>query len=1349
MKKLFKLCLAACAMLLTALPSQAQYVSNDNEDGVYRVEKGAPRYVDGEVIVKFKDASAVNVRRQSNGKRYSLAVSSVSKVFDEIGVEDIEPLMPLTGELKQNTPRRIKSFSGKDIDIRDLSKLYVVKLGNKSNNMHESMAKIRSLSNDVEFVEPNYIASIMLNDDYDDPLFGEQTAFQEINLPQLWKAPRITSKRPVIAIIDTGVDVEHPDLKDNLWTNSMENGGMEDSDDDNNGFVDDIHGWDFVNQVPVARDNNGHGTHCAGLAGAVGNNGIGIVGANPNALIMPITVMQSDGTGDVATIIKGVDYAVANGADILSMSIGMYQFSMAMDQALARAYTNCLIVAAAGNDGHTIEPSSHCMSCMDGGMPCYPAAFTYVVGVQASYSDRLASFSNRDNSGPVFSNYTEDKLYNYETAAPGVNILSTYPGGGYKRLSGTSMACPIVAGALSCLLDRKELASKEVLFGDFIHAGRGFYPDKAFSFFDVNATYEMKDTDRRPELEFVAYEMQDAIGGDGDGRYDAGEIIEIYPTIRNLWGQADNIKFSIELANENEDKSIVEFITPAIDSFKDQLSGYAKVKSEMPVKFRISDKCVDGRHIQLRLRATCDNCAQDAVGEFTISVENGVELGGMAIKDMTLVPDVHYIVSSLFGIPEGVTVTVMPGTVLKIKDGAGISVGRGGKFICHGTKEHPITITKADLDLGDNAGLVFPDDYSSEQKNDTIKYTIFENMNYENTYSNLGSALGYVVLENCVCRNNYSSRLGFLCTFIKSNAYNNSYRNDGGSNFMESNVVNNNIIIRLNEEMGLKCKSSNIFSNFYSDDLQLNVLVYRSVLDVLYNDNPNYWGTAVEKTARRGIWDMVNPISPYGFGYYDLSNMLTRPNPQAHGIVWKVLCDGVDAQDDFSLLSPLGVGTHKFEVYYNSPMNTAIAPTITMGVRPPYTQNVIAENGSWNETGDVYTAYLTLTGKSMTDGLCRIRVSGGQDNEYFDVPEEQFRFNVNVQVVGSLSTGLVAKAGLGKVELEWETDEADFADLMGYNLYRYNEREEKYIEWGKNDNGEWGNWEKTRILVDTIMVNKMLIDPSETTLTDYNVEPGTTYYYYIMEMGTDLKQHDVSKVVAATPLTATKGDANGSMNVDIADVVTEVNYLTGQNPQPFIFEAADVNSDETVNILDVVGTVNIIITPKGAATASTDAKATYTVENGILYVDSDTPLGGVQVSIKANANTVFEALEGLDGMEQAGVWVAEDEYMLLAYSMSGRVIGSGKQPLMRIGDAEVTDVVASDAKGHNVLAINGTATSIANLPFGIEDYEGAEVRYYDLTGRRMSTEAASKSGVAIQSLFIGGKCVKSYKILNR
>lgn len=482
-----------------------------------------------------------------------------------------------------------------------------------------------------------------------------------MKLPQLWQQPIITQKRPIIAILDTGVDIDHPDLKANIWTNTKESEGAEDYDDDGNGFKDDLHGWDFVNQTGRIGDWNGHGTHCTGIAAAVGGNGIGIVGANPDALIMPVTVMQSDGTGDVATIIKGIDYAVANGADIISMSFGSYGESKAEEQALGRAYQKAVLVAAAGNDGMCLN-HAHPGRGQTSPAPMYPGSYTFVLGVQAMNSKgNITDWSNYDDNGPTYSAWGEDKLYNYELLAPGANIESTYPGGNYKSLNGTSMATPMVAGALSRLIQLKEYANKEYLFGDLINAC------PTTGGLDIYKAFSIKDEDRKPELSFVTYEMDDSTNvGDGDGRADAGEVIDFYPIVRNSWGKAKNIKLSIELG-ENEDPQIVEFIKKEVD-FGSELSAYGKGKSAEPLRIKINDNCADNRHIRLVIKGTCDGMEGEITQDITLTVENGVEIGGVIKKDMTLYPNVHYIVTKNLAVPEGVTLTIKPGTKLEFKD---------------------------------------------------------------------------------------------------------------------------------------------------------------------------------------------------------------------------------------------------------------------------------------------------------------------------------------------------------------------------------------------------------------------------------------------------------------------------------------------------------------------------------------------------------------------------------------------------------------------------------------------------------------------------------------------------------
>lgn len=674
---------------LMAIPAMAQ--DRNNEDEVVKVDArySAYNYREGELIVKFKDQSAAQIKAPRRTKFRTSGVNSIDATLRALGVSEVEELMPLSGHLP--VKRLARSVNGQTVTAPAMNRVYLMRYNKaKVRNVEEAVAKLAKLK-DVEYAEPNRIVyalggakamaaqSKALDEaqqqtaggenravSFNDPLFGNQWGLQSMQIPLLWQEPFITNKRPVIAILDTGVDIDHPDLKANIWTNAKEAEGAEEYDDDGNGFNDDVHGWDFVNQTGRIGDWNGHGTHCAGIAAAVGGNGIGIVGANPDALIMPVTVMQSDGTGDVATIIKGIDYAVANGADIISMSFGSYGESRAEEQALGRAYQKAVLVAAAGNDGMCLN-HKHPENAQNFPMPMYPASYTFVLGVQAMNGEgNITDWSNYDDDGPTYSEWGEDKLYNYELLAPGANIESTYPGGNYKSLNGTSMATPMVAGALSRLIQTKEYANKEYLFGDLINAC------SETGGLDIYKAFSIKDEDRKPELSFVTYEMDDnaniegSTKNDGDGRPDAGEVIDIYPTIRNSWGKAKNIKLSIELG-ENEDPSIVKFIKNEAD-FGSELSAYGKARSAEPLRIKINDKCADNRHIKLVIKGTCDDSDKVITQDILLTVENGVEIGGVIKEDMTLYPDVHYIVTKNLAVPEGVTLTIKPGTKMEFKD---------------------------------------------------------------------------------------------------------------------------------------------------------------------------------------------------------------------------------------------------------------------------------------------------------------------------------------------------------------------------------------------------------------------------------------------------------------------------------------------------------------------------------------------------------------------------------------------------------------------------------------------------------------------------------------------------------
>ena len=835
------------------------------------------------------------------------------------------------------------------------------------------------------------------------------------------------------------------------------------------------------------------------------------------------------------------------------------------------------------------------------------------------------------------------------------------------------MACPLVAGAISALLERKEYSSNELLFGDLIYARRANGNGNV----NFKTVYDITDADRKPDLSLVSYNIVDSISGDGDGRPDAGETLEIYPVLKNAWGQAKNIKVYLQLA-EPEDPNIVNIIT-GVANFDRELSSYGKNVSVNPLRVKINENCVDGRKIRLLIKATCDNMSSTMEQEIMFTAENGVEIGGILEEDMTLYPNVHYIVTSALLVPQGITLTIKPGTVVKFKDETGFNCE--GNLVANGTPDSMIVFTKTDLGLGNIQYFKFG--------GDTISYAIIENFHFTGSYG-LGYGCNqttrqYDRYENCIIRYNTGSYPFYYGRYEKCNlVYNTALIGliPGSPYFENVNFVGNiQYLNKYDYFISLKfCKNSNLMNNYHPYyDLYASCMYYASTIQSHKSEYPSYLGSAREDILHENIIDYYHPTHSYGVGYVDLDYVAKTPIADCHGIVWKVLVNGLDAQDEYELMPPLGVGRHKVEVYFNRPMDKKVTPYLTMGVRPPYTQVAINENGSWNAEGTVYTAYVSINGKMGIDGVNRIYVSGAKDLEHFEIPEEKVRFNVPVSSAGSLNTGLMAEAGLGKVSLSWTTDEEDFEDLLGYNIYRF-------------------TVDSLNVSSDSVIINSTLIESDESKFVDYDVVPGTTYYYVIKQMTTSLNTYSLSNAVAATPLTAARGDANGSMSVDIADVVTQIAHLTNKNPQPFIFDAADVNSDGVVNILDVVATINLIINPSAAGIMSVDNTAKYFIEEGILYVESDVDLGGLQFRFAAPADAEFKVLEALEGFEQVFEYDSiTGEHLFLAYSMVGKTIPAGRHALIEIGDAEMTEIILSDPTGRNVLPIDGTATNLGSV----------------------------------------------------
>ncbi|MFA7256194.1 MAG: S8 family serine peptidase, partial [Kiritimatiellales bacterium] len=297
----------------------------------------------------------------------------------------------------------------------------------------EALSVFTSESNVLAYAEPDYISHIdaVPNDTRWSDLWG----MVKINATGAWDVAT-GSTNVIVAVIDTGIDLDHPDLISNLWHNAAEVNGTAGVDDDGNGYIDDANGWDFASDDNVPEDSGQHGTHCAGTIGAVGNNTLGVAGVCWTVRLMALrggtesALYQSD-TADA------IVYAADNGAKIISASYGGGCYNDTERDAIVYANSKgVLFVAAAGNESLDSDET-----------PNYPSGYDIpnIVAVAATdRQDALASFSN----------YGKKSV---DLAAPGVDILSTVPGGTYASFQGTSMATPHVAGAAALLLSAKPM----------------------------------------------------------------------------------------------------------------------------------------------------------------------------------------------------------------------------------------------------------------------------------------------------------------------------------------------------------------------------------------------------------------------------------------------------------------------------------------------------------------------------------------------------------------------------------------------------------------------------------------------------------------------------------------------------------------------------------------------------------------------------------------------------------------------------------------------------------------------------------------------------------------------------
>ena len=648
-------------------------------------------------------------------------------------------------------------------------------------DVQEVMANVRALDN-VVLAEYDYMyaaadTTLIDSDTVAEAVQGnaswqDQWYLRSGNLQKSWDLLRTRGiaaggdSSVVVAVIDTGVDYTHEDLKDNIWVNTKEIPGNG-IDDDGNGYIDDVYGVDLETGRDSGMDDNGHGTHVAGII-AASNNHIGVVGLAYNVKLMPIKAGMASGFFNQSQIAKGILYAYNNGADVINMSFGGSASTIAVQDALETAYTRCVLVAAAGNNS---APNSL--------LPTYPAALSYVMGIMSV--DMWGVESGFTNYDVVPYNSVE-----YEVYAPGSQILSTIPGNRYATWSGTSMAAPYVS-AMAALLrsaypDTNTYPTK-FIYGQIAatggrnaiccdpeHHGVHNLP-KIVDIYNALTQLPKPEVSAADFLVFDDKSLSDQ--NNGDGVIDAGETVALAFTLRNRWGAAKDVTLSLDARSQADiDCPYIEFLTnnvnygnvgtyASIDYGKTKEGTFVTgVDADKSLLVKIADDCPNDYIIALNITVTAkndldadDTKVYSSGATTTINVRRGTLLPSIITEDMTLTKDHYYILPNATLIQEGVTVTVEPGTQLQFwtddphdayADTAITYLKVDGTLLCNGTEDEHIRMFPSEL----------MDKYRVELKKGDKGVTKLYYTDVVNPYL-YDSGHGITYAENCEFSQNY------------------------------------------------------------------------------------------------------------------------------------------------------------------------------------------------------------------------------------------------------------------------------------------------------------------------------------------------------------------------------------------------------------------------------------------------------------------------------------------------------------------------------------------------------------------------------------------------------------------
>jgi len=887
---------------------------------VWNTDPTVVSYEEQTVLIKlydeYSDFDLTFIRE--TGEVGNHPIQEINALNEQLDVQSIKKLMPFAG--KGNAVKKT------DNPPHDLTTIYIIKYKSDMDAM-EAVELYKAIPF-LEFAEPDYHIQMCVtpNDtDYD----NQNSYMDNMNMEAAWDITTGDASQ-VIGIIDTGVDWDHVDLAPNLFINTAELNGTEGVDDDENGFVDDIRGWDFINEDNDPNDDNSHGTHVAGIACAKGNNNIGVCGASWNSKFMPIKVLQSSGRGSWSTVAQGVTYGSENGSTILNLSLGGYSESLTLKTALENAYYYSFIVAAAGNDSRGIHIAD-CGPRIPPPAPHYPACYSFVMGVEAQ-----AGFSNFDCTGPYAA--LNPAGHNYEVRYPGANIYSTMPNNNYDYLSGTSMASPLVSGVVSLLKGEFPNITHEELFVRLIES-------------DVDVEDALSMT-LEPKLVLYEFNVIDTLeGGDRDGVADAGETIYLQVTVKNFGGEAENVTATLDFG-EFEDTSVATIDDN--DSDMEDVSAYARVNNnDNPFQITIDEDVHNNRDIVFEVEFACENSVETWTEEIVLTVQNGIEFRGYFEGLTHLTPNKYYIVSDN-AICDSLLID--PGTLFTINSNK--SIGVYESFLSNGTPDSMTTFRI------NNDGMCRILSNLQQEKLIELNYcnvnnhTVTPGWTFNQDFNNL-------ILQNCILNDFESGNVIITLPQItqKTIIYKSILRvHINVRNFRNNLFVNNKkfydygtnkFILGSDTE---RCFNNSIYGNYRDNEFAVYGF-YFNLSNTTQNLKcpQNYFGTKDSSRIEDSIYDYFEESD---FPVVTGEKALLEPPINAHGHVWKINIAGIDAQDERDILETIGTERKRFDVYFNRSMDVTQEPFLSFGVREPYTQKRIDIDGEWtnwkrdDEVGD-------------------------------------------------------------------------------------------------------------------------------------------------------------------------------------------------------------------------------------------------------------------------------------------------------------------------------------------------------------------------------------------------------------